>query len=195
MPKITKSLESEKTFPQITQNRNFSFTYRIVNLFLTFDRFIYICYHNYYNKMFTKRLTLLYCGITWVIGLAINLPMVFGWADYFYDPKSLNCIWNRLASQSYSIFFPMSSIVIPCCLILFFYIRIFVFANKNKLKVSATHSKVKDLSKSLKIAKGLFGSFMLFTLCWLVNFIYFANKYQFFHFHFIDFVSHFSPTV
>ena len=119
--------------------------------------------------MFTKRLTLLYCGITWVIGLAINLPMLLGWADYFYDPKTLNCVWDRLASQSYSIFFPMSSIVTPCCLILFFYVRIFLFANKNKLKVTTANSKTKKLSKSLRVAKGLFASFLLFALCWLVS--------------------------
>ena len=119
--------------------------------------------------MFTKRLTLFYCFITWMIGLAINIPNVVGWGGYYYDEKTLNCVWDRLASQSYSIFFPMSSIVTPCICILFFYVRIFVFASKTKLKVTTTNSKTRDLSKSLRIAKGLFASFVSFTVCWLVS--------------------------
>ena len=134
-------------------------------------RYINICYHNSYHKMFTKRLTLLYCGITWVIGFAVNLPVLLGWADFSYDHKTLNCVWDRLASQSYSIFLPISCIVTPCCLIFFFYFRIFWYASKNKLKVASANSMTKDLSKSLRIAKGLFASFMIFTICWLVNLI------------------------
>lgn len=65
----------------------------------------------------------------------------------------------------------MSSIVVPCICIAACYIRIFTFANQAKSKVSPnqTESKPKssDFRKSLRIAKGLFASFMLFTLCWL----------------------------
>ncbi len=93
-------------------------------------------------------------------------------------------MWNRLASHSYSIFFPMSSIVIPCICILFCYIRIFIFARKAKARVAQgahdlsgtvkiTHGSGKkgrksndDFKRSLKLAKGLFASFLLFTICW-----------------------------
>lgn len=46
-----------------------------------------------------------------------------------------------------------------------------MFASHSKIKVNTSNSisksKSKELNKSLKIAKGLFASFMLFTLCWL----------------------------
>jgi hypothetical protein len=110
-------------------------------------------------------------GISWAIGVLIEIPNNVGWGDLYYDEKTLNCIWNRLASQSYSIFFPMSSIVIPCICILFCYIRIFLYANSSKSKISAVNTngvlKQRDFKRSLKIAKGLFASFMLFTICWL----------------------------
>nr|QVK45856.1 G protein-coupled receptor [Proales similis] len=128
-------------------------------------RYIHICHQNLYEKAFTVRKTILYCAITWVIGFAIDLPNVLGWGGHYYDLKTLNCVWNRLASQSYSIFFPMSSIIIPCVCIFFCYLKIFMFASKIKNRVAGSHKS--DLKRSLKIAKGLFASFMLFTVCWL----------------------------
>ena len=84
-------------------------------------RYVNICYHQHYKKIFGVKQTLVYCAITWVIGVLIDVPNLTGWGGHFYDPKTLNCVWDRLASQSYSIFFPMSSIVIPCIIILICY--------------------------------------------------------------------------
>jgi hypothetical protein len=44
-----------------------------------------------------------------------------------------------------------------------------VFATSAKAKVASKSDQrnQKDLKKSLKLAKGLFTSFMLFTICWL----------------------------
>lgn len=123
-----------------------------------------------------------------------------GWGGHYYDEKTLNCVWDRLASHSYSIFFPMSSIVVPCISILFCYMRIFFYANGAKTKVIPKHAvsmasssksnastiitsstNVLDhnsLSRSIRIAKGLFASFMLFTLCWLPYGIIVMSDYR-----------------
>ncbi len=132
-------------------------------IYSNFLRYIHIIYHNKYEKMFTRNKTILYCLICWMIGVLIDLPNFLGWGGFYYDTKSFTCVWNRLASESYSIFFPMSSIVIPCCCIFFFYLRIFFFASSNigKIKTSGDSQ-----NKSLRIAKGLFASFLLFTICW-----------------------------
>jgi hypothetical protein len=47
--------------------------------------------------------------------------------------------------------------------------RIFIYARnvKNKVASGGGRSNGSDMRKSLKLAKGLFASFMLFTLCWL----------------------------
>nr|QVK45857.1 G protein-coupled receptor [Proales similis] len=133
---------------------------------LAFNRYINICHHHLYEKWFSKKLTAVYCLLTWLIGLAMDVPNLTGWGGHYYDEKSLVCVWNRLASQSYSIFFPMSSIIIPSILILYFYIRIFVFASMASKRAASQQSK-KEFKKSLKIAFGLFASFMLFFVCWV----------------------------
>ena len=86
-----------------------------------------------------------------------------GWGGHYYDEKTLSCLWNRLASQSYSIFFPMSSIIVPCLAILYCYVRIFIYSHRSKVRSHATN----NINQSLRLAKGLFISFMLFFVCWI----------------------------
>jgi hypothetical protein len=62
----------------------------------------------------------------------------------------------------------MSSIVIPCVAILFCYIRIFLHSYRSKKKMNANGSIAKSHHcHSLRLAKGLFAAFLLFTVCWL----------------------------
>ena len=56
----------------------------------------------------------------------------------------------------------MSSIVIPCLAILFCYIKIFIYTYKSK-----NRSHCSNKTQSIRLAQGLFASFMLFTICWL----------------------------
>lgn len=76
----------------------------------------------------------------------------------------LNCVWNRLASRSYSIFFPMLNIIIPCIIVLILYSRIFIFMPKwlkYELKFGQKHIK------EFLLAKCLFVSFLFFATFWL----------------------------
>ena len=63
-------------------------------------------------------------------------------------------------------FFPLSSIVFPCIIILYFYVRIFVYAVRSHARV-AKNNTAKYLKHSLRVAKGLFVSYILFVVCWL----------------------------
>jgi hypothetical protein len=83
-----------------------------------------------------------------------------------YDSKVLSCHWDRLRSQAYDIFLSILGICLPSLLILFFYTKIFIFANKQKGMV-LTQSKRKKLALNIRLAKGLVGSFLLFAVSWL----------------------------
>lgn len=41
-------------------------------------RYIHICHSRSYKKVFSTKLTLLYCLITWVVGVLIDLPNFTG---------------------------------------------------------------------------------------------------------------------
>ena len=101
--------------------------------------------------------------------LIIYSPMVLGWGGHTYDMKVFTCIWNRLASHGYSIFFPMTSIIIPCTCVSFFYIRIYVFVKKSKARVfeasSSPLSKI-EAKKAIYFTKSIFISFITLFVCW-----------------------------
>ncbi|CAF0992446.1 unnamed protein product [Brachionus calyciflorus] len=136
---------------------------------LALNRYFIICNNKWYKKIFSFKKTILYCLINWIIGILVDLPNLTGWGGHYYDSKTTSCIWNRLKSHSYSIFFPTSSILFPSVFILICYVRIFVFAKNSRKKVMnlSKENKKKGFNKSVKLAKGLFCSFMLFTACWL----------------------------
>jgi hypothetical protein len=121
-----------------------------------------------YDKIFTIKKTIGFCLLSWCVGVLIDLPNFLGWGGHYYDEKALGCLWNRLASHSYNIFFPMTTIVIPSFLVFICYSRIFWFIRKKGFK-NNTNTAGRDFKKSIKIAQGLFASFLFFTLCWVIK--------------------------
>jgi len=140
-----------------------------------------------YKLCFTRKKTIVFCLMAWLLGICIDLPNFFGWGGYFFDTKSglcyflilvlislllesellfvyqAHCMWNRLANHSYTIFFASVSIFIPCFLILIAYLRIFFYAHKSRRNIKSNSD---EISHSVKIATSLFASFALFTMCW-----------------------------
>ena len=60
------------------------------------------------------------------------------------------------------LFMMITYIILPCVIILQFYVRIFIFTYKSRNK-----SKSSSAVRSIRLAKSLFVSYMLFTVCWL----------------------------
>ena len=150
-----------------------------------FFRYINICHNSLYKKLFTKKLTLSYCLLAWILGFLNSLPnltgsnkiilnlyesycfynkyfFIKGWGNYSYDKATLSCVWNRLASFSYNLFLSFVSVIIPCVVIFLFYVRIFYYSYKSGQRSNSSSDK-----KSIRLAKGLFASFMIYTLCWM----------------------------
>jgi hypothetical protein len=99
-----------------------------------------------------------------------------GIGDHVYDKKTLQCIFDRL-KVSYSIFFSVFAIYTPCFAIGFFYFRIFWYSYSAKKRIIENHvgshvvggslsSTIKRNIEAVKVAKSLFSSFFLFSICW-----------------------------
>ncbi len=152
----------------------------LVNMgILAVNRYINICHNRIYKDYFNLNRAISLCIFTWIAGTLVDLPNFLGWGGHFFDPKSANCMWNRLASSSYSIFFPTTAIFVPCVAIFFCYMRIFIFVYQAKSKthaidnnsISSKSSSLnsREMTQSLRVAKSLFASFGLFTVCWFVK--------------------------
>jgi hypothetical protein len=69
-------------------------------------------------------------------------------------------MWNRKSSLSYKVYVIIINILIPCVGIIFCYSRIYVFTHKSKNK-----SNNSSLNRSIRLAKTLFASFLLYGIC------------------------------
>ena len=142
---------------------------------MIFYRYINICHHKLFIKVFSKRWTFVYCILTWCVGFLVDLPNILGWGRHSFDVATLSCLWDRRANHGYTLFFPLTTIVFPCCGILFCYYKIFMFVKESKKRVaqsngstdgSANKNNLKNKNSQIEIAKGLFSAYALFTLCW-----------------------------
>ena len=99
----------------------------------------------------------------------VDILNFVGWGGHIYDLKLFTCVWNRLASQSYTIFFPVIVIILPCCCVFVCYFKIYLVVRKSKNRIRDLAGKLcksKTESKdSIRLAKSLFMGFFLFVLC------------------------------
>ena len=72
------------------------------------------------------------------------------------------CLWNRQNALSYNWYLFIVCVNIPCMGIFFCYLRIYFFTKK-----SNNISKSSSLNRSIRLAKTLFASFMLYNICWM----------------------------
>jgi hypothetical protein len=139
----------------------------VSQLVLAINRYINICWNDYFKKIFTVKMAIVLCIFCWFVSLLIDSPNLLGWGNHVFDVKTANCMWNRLASLSNSLFFSIVAVFTPCLITLMCYVRIYVYVIKSK---SSAHSSSTNRSrtdkKSIRIAKSLFSSFVLFLICW-----------------------------
>nr|AKQ63072.1 orphan G-protein coupled receptor 64 [Platynereis dumerilii] len=137
---------------------------------ISFNRFISICHPSVYSKVFGLKANLAMCFAFWVGGIGMSLPALVGWTDNIYDHKMLECIWNRLHSLSYTIFFSTCVVFTPVVIISFSYLKIFLHVRASRRKVAtmagANAATKKQEQSSLKLARSFFIIFMIFVGCW-----------------------------
>uniref|UniRef100_A0A1I8HM29 G_PROTEIN_RECEP_F1_2 domain-containing protein n=1 Tax=Macrostomum lignano TaxID=282301 RepID=A0A1I8HM29_9PLAT len=80
---------------------------------IAINRYIHICRSSAYPSIFTRRWTLIMCCSLWIVSFLMEMPNFLGWGDHGYALKNLACLWDRLASRSYSAFFALVGVVLP----------------------------------------------------------------------------------
>ncbi|XP_052090332.1 melatonin receptor type 1B-like [Mytilus californianus] len=135
--------------------------------FLSLNRYILICHNSYYEKIFTWRSCIMMCLSMYVVGVIMVLLNSAGIGEHSFDDKSLECIWDRMATYSYTVVFSVCLVWIPLIVVGMSYLRLFFYVrNKRKQVVSRENGPNID-NKSLRLAKTIFIAYAMFSTCWM----------------------------
>ena len=99
------------------------------------NRYVYICRHDLYSKVFTRRRTVGAVFSTWVVGVAFDLPNHVGWSSHWFDTKTQKCLWDRTIAYHYTILFVVVGMLLPFVITILCYWRIFAHIRVAKQRV------------------------------------------------------------
>ncbi len=102
---------------------------------ISFQQFVQICRHDLYRTIFNVRDNILLCVAFWLVGLLVAIPSFTGWTENIYDPKMLECIWDRTHSMSYTVFYVCVAVFLPLVIISYSYTRIFLHVRASKRRI------------------------------------------------------------
>ena len=143
---------------------------------MSFNRCIHICFHKYYHRIFTKKSCIAMCISLYGVGTALVLLNAVGVGDHEFDRKSLQCIWDRMASYPYTVVFSVTLVWIPIVVTGICYMAIFITVSNSQKRVqnhnldqgqAACRSVKPPFQRSVRLAKTLFIIYAVFSVCWI----------------------------
>ncbi|XP_060073462.1 melatonin receptor type 1B-B-like [Ylistrum balloti] len=102
---------------------------------LSFNRYIHICHNRHYNRIFTARNCVIICGALCILGITMVLLNLAGIGDHSFDRKSLECIWDRMATFPYTVVFSVTLVWVPVLVTGISYINLYMFVLNSQKRV------------------------------------------------------------
>ncbi|KAL3851667.1 hypothetical protein ACJMK2_015396 [Sinanodonta woodiana] len=130
---------------------------------LSFNRYIYICHQHLYTKVFTRRNCICLCVCFYIFGMCLVLLNVAGLGDHQFDRKAVLCIWDRMATHKFTIFFSVVLVWVPMILIGICYSLIYRFVSQHRKNISSSSQR----NVKTQLAKTLFIIYAVFSACWI----------------------------
>ncbi|VDI28885.1 melatonin receptor type 1A, partial [Mytilus galloprovincialis] len=134
---------------------------------LSFNRYILICHNSHYEKIFTRRSCIIMCISLYLVGMIMVLLNSAGIGGHGFDDKSLECIWDRMATYSYTVVFSVCLVWIPLIVLGISYLKLFLYVRHKRKQVTSTENAVHVDNKSLRLAKTIFIVYAVFSICWI----------------------------
>ena len=134
---------------------------------MSVNRYIFICVNEYYERIFTKSKCICMCISVYFVGcllVSLNGAKI---GDHGYDRKSIECIWDRMATYPYTVVFSIALVWIPSVVIGASYLKIYLFvrSHKKRMRQQKVYGNKKAL-KGFRLAKTLFIIYAVFVTCW-----------------------------
>ena len=102
------------------------------------NRYLYVCWHNAYHTVFSRRHTVVAVVSTWLVGVALDLPNHLGWSSHCFDAKTQKCLWDRTIAYHYTILFVVVGMLLPFVITIICYWRIFAHIQLAKQRLLRT---------------------------------------------------------
>ena len=141
---------------------------------LSLNRYVFVCRRSYYEKIFSKRNCIIICTSLYSVGIGLVLLNLAGIGDHSFDRKSIQCIWDRMATYYYTVIFSVTLVWIPFLMIGLCYLRLYRFVHNHKKRMrdyikAGTSTPTEQSAKpnlQLHVAKSIFVIYAVFVLCW-----------------------------
>lgn len=140
--------------------------------FMSANRYFYICVNDQHEKIFNKRNCIYMCIGCYFVGGILVLLNVSKIGGHGFDRKSLECIWDRMASYPYTVVFSITLVWIPliitgCC-----YLRIFLYVINHRRRIgeqnnTSRYGNAVLLISNFHLVKTLFIIYAVFITCWV----------------------------
>ncbi|KAJ8322099.1 hypothetical protein KUTeg_000570 [Tegillarca granosa] len=134
---------------------------------LSFNRYFLICHYNIYKTIFTKKNYVVMCFMFYTVGLTLVLLNLAGYGGHKFDRRSLECIWDRMATYPYTVVFSIALVWIPITVTGFSFLRLYFFVHKKHKNVENQIRKIEKERHTSALAKSLFIIYAVFATCWI----------------------------
>lgn len=146
---------------------------------LSIDRYIAVCFPECYKGMTSKKLSIIFVTLPWLVSMSLSVPPFFGWNNF---DIAHTCSYSLLFTPDY--FWTIAITV--CSLNLFSFVAHFLIFNeirkfhKRTSPLIALAIKDKIFKRGIRGSKVMLFITIVFTICWIpsmsLSFAY-ANGY------------------
>lgn len=132
------------------------------------NRYFYICAHDQYERIFKKWNCICMCISLYFVGGILVLLNAVNIGDHGFDRKSLECIWDRMATFQYTIAFSIMLVWIPSVVTGLCYLKIYLYVrgHRNRLREQGYTDNTGPCVRSFRLARTLFIIYAVFVTCW-----------------------------
>ncbi|XP_070191605.1 D(2) dopamine receptor B-like [Littorina saxatilis] len=108
---------------------------------LSLNRYVLICHHTIYRKIFTYRNSIIICVFIVLFACLLIVFNFFGIGDHSFDYKSFECVWDRMATHDFTIFFSIVLVWMPMTVSGIAYGRTYWYVYKVRKTVAKSRGK------------------------------------------------------
>ncbi|XP_041372353.1 melatonin receptor type 1A-A-like [Gigantopelta aegis] len=138
---------------------------------IAINRLTMIRFPKYYHTIFTPTSSFVIYLALWGLAVLSALAPMIGWGRYKFDTTRDNCLFDRKAAPSYSIFMAIIGISIPIlvCAASYMWIWAIFVSNRTILRQLSNDQNIGGTNFSreeVKLTKNLFIIWVAFFVCW-----------------------------